>query len=160
MKNLASPELAGISISSKNSIGDFGFMDLTKLTAAVASGNLPLSFTLNVEARNPNPIQATMNNFDWIALIDNTEIARGSMSQRVSIAANNGKAIIPIRVNTDLRDLMSSDSRDKLINFALNLSDAGGQPTRVKLKIKPTIMIGQFPLSYPGYLPVTKDFGN
>lgn len=160
MKNLENPSLAGIPVTSKKSLSDFDFLDLTKLTTAVATGQLPLSFTLNVEARNPNPIQATMASFDWIALIDNTEVARGKMNKRVSIAPNNGKKIIPLLVNTDLRQLMGSESRDKLIDFALNLANAGGQPTRVKLKIQPTIQIGSIPLTYPGYIPVTKDFGN
>ena len=47
-------ELNGIDISGKSKLEDFNFQDLLKLTTAFSSGSLPVTFMLNVEAKNPN----------------------------------------------------------------------------------------------------------
>ena len=47
-------KVSDITISDKNSINDFKATDLIKLTTSVAQGKFPVSFTLNVEAKNPN----------------------------------------------------------------------------------------------------------
>lgn len=35
---------------------------------------------------------------------------------------------------------------------------AGGQPTRLSLKIKPSVYVGSTMLTYPDYFTITKDF--
>jgi hypothetical protein len=45
------------------------------------------------------------------------------------------------------------------MNFGLNLAGSGNRPSRMTLKVKPTIMVGTTPISYPGYLSVTNEFG-
>ena len=41
----------------------------------------------------------------------------------------------------------------------INLAGAGNEPSRVSVKVKPTINVGAFPLTYPGYFTVSKEFG-
>ena len=72
---LENPTLAGIDVSDISSLGDFGFADMGILTASIMKGILPLDFTLNIEARNPNPATAAMNRLEYIALIDDVQIA-------------------------------------------------------------------------------------
>jgi LEA14-like dessication related protein len=157
---LDNPELAGVDVSHIKSFSDIGFTEMAILTSAFMKGELPLNFTLNIEARNPNPATAAMNKLEYIAYIDDVEVASGKMNERIEIPANGGIANIPLRLHTDLLDLLKNDSRQALINFGLNLADAGNKPTRVSIKIKPTILIGAVEIVYPGYFTVKYDFSS
>ena len=160
MVSLTNPKIAGVGITGKNSFKDLNFLDGAKLTKSLLSGRLPLNFTLNVEAKNPNPTTAAMNSMEWIAFIDGVEIARGNNQQRVEIPSNGGKSTIPLNISTDLKSLLAQKSRDAILNFGFNLADAGNRPTRVTLKVKPTISVAGIPLSYPGFISVNREFGN
>jgi len=151
--------LGGVNVQKLKSFSDLKLVDGAALLANVASGSLPLHFTLNVEARNPNKEKAALNKLDWIALIDDTQIATGTTAKRVEIAPNNGTGTFPIQVNTDLVKLLSGQAGKNIINFGLNLVDAGNRPTRISLKAKPTVMVGNYALQYPGYITIKKDFG-
>lgn len=158
MDKLTQPELAGIRIDNKKSISDLNMMDAGKISAALLSGRLPLTFNLNVVAQNPNATLAAMNKMEWIALLDDVEVVRGMVNDRVEIPANNGKTNIPVKISVDLKEVLSSKSKDALLNLAFNLTDPSGQPSRVKLKIKPTLMLGSIPVNYPGYITLSKEF--
>lgn len=157
LESVSDLRLAGVNLQNKNSVSDLGFMDLTKITAAVAGGTLPMTFDLNVLARNPNPALAAMNRLDWILLIDDIEMTRGILNQRIEIPPNS-ITTFPVSMNFDLMKVMSGKSGDALLNFALNLNGTGGKPTRVKLKARPTILVGTKMLEYPGYITIKQDF--
>lgn len=155
---LDTPELAGIDVSNVQSFGDIGFAEMAVLTSAIMKGELPLDFTLNIEARNPNPVPAAMNKLEYIAFIDDVQVASGAMMDRIEIPANGGITTIPLRLHTDLLELLGKDSRQAIINFGLNLADAGNRPSRVSIKVKPTILVGGMNIVYPGYFNVKYDF--
>ncbi len=158
MTTLEDPELAGIDIDRVRSFSDLGLTDMGIITASIVKGELPLAFTLNIEARNPNPATAAMNKLEYMAFIDDVQVASGAMDRRVEIPPGGGIATIPLRLNTDLIDILGKDSRQALVNFGLNLADAGNKPTRVSLKVKPTILVGGLEIVYPGYFNVKYDF--
>jgi hypothetical protein len=158
---LASAEnitLAGVNVQKLKSFSDLTLIDGASLLATVASGSLPLNFTLNVQARNPNKEKAALSKLDWIAVIDNTQIASGTTTKRVEIAPNNGTGNFPLQISTDLVKLLSGQSGKNIINFGLNLVDAGNRPTRITLKAKPTVMVGSYAVQYPGYITISKEF--
>lgn len=159
MKTLTNAELAGVNIQNKSKISQFSLSDAAKVTLAYAKGSLPVSFTLNIEGKNPNTVKASMAKMEWIAYIDDVQISSGTNSERIEIAPNNGTSDIPIQISFDLKKVITKESKDAFVNFGLNLTDASNQPTRVSLKIKPTINIGGVPVTYPGYFTVTKEFG-
>ena len=151
--------LGGVNVQKLKSFSDLALIDGATLLASVASGSLPLNFTLNVEARNPNKEKAALSKLDWMAFIDDTQIAAGTTAQRVEIAPNNGTGTFPIRINTDLVKILSGQSGKNIVNFGLNLVDAGNRPTRISLKAKPTVMVGSYAVQYPGFITIKKDFG-
>ncbi len=155
---LEDPEIAGVDVSQIRSFTDLNFVDMGIISASMLTGDLPLSFTLNVEARNPNPAMAALNGLEYLAFIDDVEVARGNLDRRIEIPANGGVTTIPLRLNTDLIDILKKDSRQALVNFGLNLADAGNRPTRVSIKVKPTILVGAMEINYPGYFTVKHDF--
>ena len=155
---LVDPEIAGVDVSQIRSFTDLNLIDMGIISASMLKGDLPLSFTLNVEARNPNPVMAALNSLEYLAFIDDVEVARGNLDRRIEIPANGGVTTIPMRLNTDLIDILKKDSRQALVNFGLNLADAGNRPTRVSIKVKPTILVGAMEINYPGYFTVKHDF--
>jgi LEA14-like dessication related protein len=158
MTTLEDPAIAGVDVSQVRSFTDLNFADMGIISASILKGDLPLSFTLNVEVRNPNPAMAALNRLEYLAFIDDVEVARGHLDRRIEIPASGGISTIPLRLNTDLIDILKKDSRQALVNFGLNLADAGKRPTRVSIKVKPTILVGAMEINYPGYFTVKHDF--
>src|SRR5436305_511278 len=54
LQNVANVQVAGISVINKHSVSDFSVMDGINLMQAFTSGRFPLTFTVNVAAKNPN----------------------------------------------------------------------------------------------------------
>lgn len=154
LKNVEGLTLAGVNVQNIQSLSNLNLLDMGKLTAALSGGSLPLDFTLNVLAKNPNTAAAGMNRLDWILYIDDIEMTKGVMNKQVNIPANNGTAVIPIHMNLDLKKVLTNKTGDALLNFAMNLAGANGKPTRFMLKARPTISISGYSLDYPGYLTV------
>jgi len=151
-------KLAGVNIQDKSSLSELTMMEMAKIGSVLAGGTLPLTFDLNIQVKNPNPGLAAMNKLDWILIIDDIEMTRGVLNQRVEIPAN-AITSLPVAMSLDLMKSLSGKSGDALINFALNLAGTGSRPTRIKLKAKPTIMIGTKPIEYPGYITIKQEFG-
>jgi hypothetical protein len=158
LESLTNLKIAGVNIQDKTSLSQVGLIDAAKITGAIASGSLPMTFDLNLQVKNPNPAVAAMNKLDWILLIDGNEMSRGILNQRVEIQPNSVKAFA-VGVNFDLFKALNGQSSSALLNFAFNLAGAGSKTTRVTLKVRPTIMIGTTPVEYPGYISINHEFG-
>jgi hypothetical protein len=157
IQKVSNIELAGIFIQEKKSYADLNLLDAGKIATSLASGNLPLKLKLMIDIRNPNPTLAAMNKLDWILLIDDIEMLRGISNQRVEIPPQQ-TTTMPLEFQIDLKQVLTGESANTIYNFAFNLAGAGGEPTRVSLKAKPTILIGSIPVTYPGYITIKKDF--
>lgn len=160
MQSIRNLTLAGVNVQNIHKFSDLTLMDGAKLTAAVANNSFPLEFTLNLEARNPNTAAAGMTRMEWILFIDDIEMTRGTLSQAVTIPANSGIAVIPMQLRFDLKQVLSGKSADAILNFGLNLAGAGNSPTRFKMQIQPTINVGNWPVTYPGYITIGTNFGS
>ena len=158
LESLTNLRIAGVSIQGKSSLSQVSFNDAGKLSAAVLAGSLPMTFDLNLQAKNPNPALAAMNKLEWILLIDGNEMSRGILNQRIEIPPDAIKNFA-IGVNFDLFKALGGQSGNALLNFAFNLAGAGSKTTRVTLKAKPTIMFGTTPVEYPGYISINHEFG-
>jgi len=155
---LVDPTLAGVNIEDLKDVSDFGLKDMGQIAQSIFQGKLPLTFTIFVEVQNPNARIASLNKLEYIAFIDEAQIAAGEVNQRIEIPTG-GIASIPIEIQTDIIDILHKEPRNALINFALNLADASRKPTRVGLKIKPYIRVGEKDLVYPGYIRIKEKFG-
>ncbi|MCK5840263.1 MAG: hypothetical protein KAG99_10465 [Bacteroidales bacterium] len=154
LKSIENISLAELSIDDMHSINDLSMMDVAMITMSFAKGQLPLKFTLNVEISNPNDQVASMNKLDWILLIDDIEMTRGVTNRRVEVLPG-GKAMLPLQFNMDLTKLLSGESANAVMNFGFNLAGYDGMPSRVILKAKPTIMVGNSEIAYPGYISIS-----
>ncbi len=141
--------VADIDVSRIGSYEDLGALDVVKVGAAVARGQLPVSFTLDVGARNPeeNGVQARLVRFDWTLLIEDRATVSGVFEDEVILPAGDAR-MIPVRISLDLIEFFDRNAPD-LVDLALSLSGQGGEPKNVALRATPTIdtLIG--PVRYP-----------
>jgi LEA14-like dessication related protein len=151
-------QIAGINVQNIKTLNDLTVLDAAKVMAMVATNSFPLTFNLNLQAKNPNANAAGMNQLQWILLIDNIQMVSGNLNQSVNIPANNGVANIPLNIRVDLKQVLKGKSADAIMNFGLNLAGAGNKPTRITMKLKPTIMVGSYPLKYPDYITIGTEF--
>ena len=152
------PLVCGIDVNSRQSFTDFSFLDGQKIAANILNGTLPFHITANIEVKNPGVSTAAVNSIQWITFIDDIQVAQGTVSDRVEVAPSGGVSMIPIRIQTDLFEYLEGDNPRTMLNFALNLVDAGNQPTRLSMKIKPSVLIGNQPVVYPGFFTISKEF--
>lgn len=150
--------LAGVNIQTVRKFSDLGVRDAAKVGSVLAGGSLPLGMTINLEVKNPNKSLAAMNRLEWIAMIDEREILTGFVSERVEVQPNGGIANLPISVNVNLRKVLGSMGKSELLDYGMGLTDQSNRPSRVAIKLKPTIMVGKHALEYPGWITVKREF--
>ena len=158
LKDVKETSLAGVNVQNIESFTDIGFMDIAKLTTAFASGKLPLNFKLNIEVRNPNSEKAALNRLDWILMLDDTELAQGTTNDRIEVMPNGGVSEMTLDITSDVKQVLSGKSLESIANLVLNMADAGGKPTKLTLKAKPYITVGNSTVAYPGYINIKTDF--
>lgn len=154
------PVLAGIDVMRVQNYSDLTFLDGQRIVSNILQKRLPFGITANVEVRNPGVVTAALNYIEWIAFIDDVQISTGRIDQRVEIPGNGGVALVPIRIESDLFQYLQGDNPRTMLNFALNLVDAGGQPTRLSMKIKPSVYVGSTLVPYPDYFTISKSFSS
>ena len=150
-----------INISSKKSLQDFSPLEIVNLTSVIASGKLPASFTLNVEAKNPNDgsggypkTDATLKAFPWRLEIDNVETISGNIGTPVSVPGTGEITNIPLTMNIDLIEFFGNKGFDNLLNLALSLGGQQGSSSRLSLYATPTVSSPIGDIKYPGELKI------
>ncbi len=150
--------VAGVDVDRITKLKDLTWSDAQKLMVALTKPSMPLTFQLDIDAKNPNVTTAGLTNLDYIVFIDDIQMTSGSFNQPISIPPNNGTAIIPIKMTVDLKQVLQGKSSDAILNFAMNLSGNGEKPTRFKVKLKPYILVNGQLLNFPGYITVKTEF--
>ncbi|MDR1594553.1 MAG: LEA type 2 family protein [Prevotellaceae bacterium] len=138
----SNPSVAGINISNVTNINNINAASLLKLTAGILSGSLPLSFTANISATNPNTTAAQIAGLDWGIDLNSTNVLSGTLDHSVSIPGNGGKTIIPLTIQTDLLQLFKGESRENIMSFINHLLNTGEGSSNVAIRIRPAIMVG------------------
>lgn len=154
-------ELNGINLSDKSKLEDFNPLDLVLLTTAFSSGKLPASFTLNVEAKNPNDgtggyakTDATIKSFPWRLQIDGKETIAGNISNPVTVPGTGEIEVIPIKIEMDLIEFFGNQGYESLINLALTLGGSKGSSSKITLFADPTVSTALGDINYPGELKI------
>jgi hypothetical protein len=158
----------GIDISNKSKLGDFSPLEIINLSSIVTSGKLPISFTLNVEAKNPNDgtggykkTDATLKAFPWHLQIDNKETISGNIASPVSVPGTGEVSLIPIQINLDLMQFIENQGYESLLNLVLAIGGQGGSAARLTLFADPTVSTALGDINYPGELKIVdQNFSN
>jgi hypothetical protein len=151
----------GINLSNKKSLSDFNAIEMLKLTDVFVSGKMPASFTLNVEAKNPNDgsggyprTDATIKSFPWKLEIDNVETINGNIGSPVSVPGTGEVMNIPITMNIDLVKFFKDKGLENVLNLAIALGGQQGSSSRLTLYASPTVSSPIGDIKYPGELKI------
>lgn len=150
----------GINISNKSSLRDFNVFDSAQLLNSIAKGSLPVSFNLNIEAKNPNdgggyPRQdLDIVDFKWRLIIDDVETLSGNIARPISVPGTGETTIFPITVQLDLYKFFRERGFENIVNLALAIGGRNQNLSRIVLKATPTIQTPFGKITYPGELDI------
>jgi hypothetical protein len=144
--------LAGVSIDSARTFNELSALDIGRVAAAVARGELPLEANLLVRAANPaDNAQARLVGFDWTLFLDGQETVSGALNQEFVLPP--GQPVnVPVRVRVDLLDFFDRQL-EQVVNLALAVAGQG-DPQRVRLEATPSIQTPLGPIRYPAPIPI------
>lgn len=138
--------------------------DLTRyprLATGLLLRNVPLSARINLNVMNPTGKMAGINQFEYRILLAGQELFNGFLNQPIEIQPG-GQIKVPIRLTTNAYQLISdNNTRDAFVQLVQNLSGAANtQPSRLTIKIKPTLALGNKEVNYPGYITIEQEINN
>lgn len=154
VSSISNAKVAGTEINSLLGKSNLNIASLPGLAVGFLTKNIPLDATLNLEITNPSATEAAINEFDYKILINNTDLAEGTVSQ--SAVIGQGKtAIVPVKIRTNVYNLLTNqDILNDVTKAAKKTDESLGLLT---IKIRPTFMIGNTPIKYPTYISISKE---
>ena len=148
-------QMLGINLSKGMSRENLNTVQLLSLVNAISNRQLPVSFNVNVDVKNPNSIAAAMTKMDYIISLNGKQVISTTMNQAINVPANSS-SIVTIPITTDLFQLFSGESADAIVNLAFKLAGASSDPVNVGLQVKPYININGQQLAYPNFITMNK----
>lgn len=156
-----SVSVGGVALDGKKKLSDFSVKEILNFTAAVSKGNLPIAFTLNVAAKNPNDgsggyakTNASIESFPYRLLLDGKEVLNGDIAQSVAVPGTGESVIIPLQVSFDLVQTFKNQGYESLLNLALSIAGFSNQKTEITVYSKPVVKTDLGNLSYPSELKI------
>jgi hypothetical protein len=153
--NVNNFSLMGINISDKSKLSDLGAMEVMQLSTALLSKNIPVSFILNVEAKNPNSgngygaTDIYIKRFPWKLIINNKETARGDIQTPFKVPGVGGFTTIPIRVEFNLLKFFQDNSLNDVANLVFAIGGKKGSSSNLKLIAEPVLGTPIGDIKYP-----------
>ena len=148
-------QMLGINLSKGMSKTDLNATQLLSLADAIMRKQLPVTFNVNVDVKNPNSIAAAMTKMDYILTLNGKQVVSTTMNNGINVPAKSS-SVVSIPITTDLFQLFSGESADAIVNLAFKLAGASSNPVNVGLKVKPYINIGNQQLAYPDFISMNK----
>lgn len=160
IKNVNQITLAGSDLGRLINQQDFNLASLPGVALGLLRKDIPLRANLNLEITNPSADLAAINQFEYKILVNNTDLAEGIVNQAVSIP--QGQTVtVPVQMGSNIYGLISNGNvLNDIIKAAQKGSKSDEKLGLLTIKIKPTIMIGNTPVKYPGYITINKDISS
>jgi hypothetical protein len=151
--------LAGVDMSQMKSLQDFDLAQSPKLALAFFRKDIPLNLRLNLDVTNPTKQLAGINQFEYKVFLAENEIFTGLYDQRIEVQPKGGTTRVPMQLSTNAyRFVSDAKARDALMNMVESLSGKQNTtPSKLIIKLKPTLGIGSSQINYPGYITIEKE---
>lgn len=119
--------------------------------------DIPMRAKLNLEITNPTGDLASINEFEYKILINQAEIATGFVNQQVTVKPGQ-TTIVPVDINANVFPFLSNSKvMDEVARFFKASQGGAEQKGIVTLKIKPSFMVGNSLVKYPGFITIDKE---
>lgn len=155
-------KLAGIDVSNFTNPSNLGITDAAKLVSAFGSGKLPVSFNLDVLAKNPNSTSGAstggadlfIKKMAWTLYMDGTKTITGTVNKRLKVPASGATETIPITMSLDLLEFFEDEGYEDLLNLAFALGGVSGSSSRLKMTANVTVETPIGDVAYPGEITI------
>ncbi len=146
LKDISNFSILNINISDKSGLKDLNFAEIAKLTSATALDELPVSFTLQIEAKNSNKdayetTDISITSFPFTLYYDNKEILKGDIDKPIVVPGKNKIVRFPIRVQFDLLKVFNNLSLDEIAGIVFELGGKNRNLKSVKIKAEPALTL-------------------
>jgi hypothetical protein len=133
---------------------------LPALAFGLLRKDVPLHATLNMEVMNPSGYDAAINEFEYKILINKQELATGFVNRLVNVAAGQSVSV-PVDLNVNVYQFISNAKvMSEITEFLRGGSGGSERKGLVTLKIRPSIMVGNTLVKYPGFISIDKEFSS
>jgi hypothetical protein len=153
--------ISGITITDKKSLKDFNAIEILKLTSGFAKGNLPLTFLLNIEAKNPNDgssgyprTDISIAAFPWRLFLNDKETVKGDIAQPVFVPGKGESVIIPIKIEFDIAKSFKEKSLDDILSLLLQIGGVKGSTSNLKFMVQPVLGTPLGNIKYPDEITI------
>ena len=156
---------AGVNLANIASLSQINLLDIANLTSNITSGRLPVGFTLNLLAKNPNTAggsansSALLSKMEWNLYIDDTPTINGVLTN-ITVPGVGQETVIPMNISLDLIQFIGNKGLENMINLALAIGGRNGSSSRLSLRASPTVNIFGIPVTSPEITIVSHTFSN
>ena len=162
--NLASADsiyLAGIDVREFRKMEDLNIARFPRLATGLLTRNVPLDARVNLDITNPTGKLAGINQLEYKVLLTGQELFNGFLNQRIEVQPG-GTTRVPIRLTTNAYQLITdAKTRDAFTQLVQNMSGKSNtQPSKLTIRIKPTLSLGNKSINYPGYITIDQEVTN
>lgn len=154
-------QVAGVNLDYKNKFSDFSPADVLRFSSSFLNGSLPITFTLNVEAKNPNDgtggyarTNASITSFPFRFVLNDKGMFVGNISSPVYVPGTGEVSNIPVAISFDLFQMFKDKGYQDLVNLGLQIAGIGKGTSNISLYAKPTVSTDYGSISYPGELKI------
>ncbi len=154
--------LSGIDVQKLRKIEDLDPVKYPRLAAGLLTRNIPLDARLNLQIVNPTNKLAGINQLEYKVLLAGRELFNGFLNQRIEVQPGGGRTVVPVRLNTNAYQLLTdAQTRDAFTQLVQNLAGSPDtKPSKLTIRIKPTLDLGSKQINYPGYITIDQDVTN
>ena len=154
--------LAGVDVRQFRKIEDINPARYPRLATGLLTRNVPLDARINLDITNPTNKLAGINQLEYQILLAGQELFNGFLNQRIEVQPGGGKTRVPVRLNANAYQLFTDPkTRDAFTQLVQNFSGAANtQPSKLTIRIKPTLDLGGKQVNYPGYITINQDVTN
>lgn len=150
--------IAGTEVSTLMANGGLNLLTAPQIAFSYLQQKMPVKGVVNLKITNSGTEEAAINQFEYLVKIKETELLKGFIDKKISVAPNGGSVIVPVKIDRDVYDLLSDSTNQKAVTQFL--SSATEQNLIVTFKIKPSFVIGTETIKYPDYINIDKKLSN
>ncbi len=154
-------KLGGIDISNITGLEQFTAPQVAALYKVVYDQKVPLSFTLNVSAKNLNDgsegvtkADVTLKSMPFTLYIDEIEYLTANIKQPVVVPDKGEETIIPIKVDLDLWEWLKGNNFNNTIKPIIDLGGVERITSHIKLVTKPVVGTPIGDIEYPDSITI------
>lgn len=143
---------AMVSLDKVKSADEISLSDAAKIITAITGKTAEISFDVKIKAYNPNKKPVSVDNVDYIIMLEDKDLAYGNLNKKFTIPAK-GSTLISIRVKMNALKVINLSTIKNVYLLYQNITGKNSTNTsKLTVKVKPTINN----YTFPSYITISK----